>query len=258
MLKKTHYFCLALLLFASQAIAQANQPTIQLSNSTLKDFFKEVESKLGYSFMYSNVDIDDSKTISIKGHSDNIVELLDEAFKNQAINYELAANNKIVLKKAARQYGSSSVAQNPTTVPIKGTVIDNLGEPLIGVAVQIKGTTVGTGTDLDGNFMLVAPNNKSILIFSLVGYKTKEVAVGSETTINITMEEDLQLLDEVVVVGYGTQRRGSITGSVSSVENKDIVKAPVSDLQSSLGGRLPGLRVVSRSGEPGSKAEICK
>lgn len=140
-------------------------------------------------------------------------------------------------------------------ISISGIVLDNKDQqPIIGATIKIVGTTTGTFTDIDGVFTLRAAIN-SILEISYMGYKTKQIVVKSGmASVRITLEEDLQELDEIIVVGYGTQRKGSIVGSVANVTGDIIAKAPVSDLSNSLAGRLPGLRVVTRSGEPGYNA----
>lgn len=140
-------------------------------------------------------------------------------------------------------------------IEISGIVVDNKDQqPIIGATVKVKGTTTGTFTDIDGRFTLNAESNSTLEI-TYMGYKTQQIVVEtSNTNLRIVLVEDLQELDEIVVVGYGTQRRGSIVGSVSNVSGETIVKAPVSDLSNSLAGRLPGLRVVTRSGEPGYNA----
>jgi len=137
---------------------------------------------------------------------------------------------------------------------VSGVIIDVAGEPVIGANVIEKGTTNGIITDMDGKFSLMVAGNNSVLQISYVGYITQEIAVGSRTTINITLTEDTRALDEVVVVGYGVQKRASVTGSVSSVQSKDIVTVKTPNVTNTLAGKLPGLRAVQRSGAPGDDA----
>jgi hypothetical protein len=112
---------------------------------------------------------------------------------------------------------------------VTGKVTDENQAPLTGVSVMVKGTTVGTLTDIDGAFSLSVPDNARILSFSFIGMKTSEIEIGTQTTFNVTMEVDIGMLEEVVVIGYGTQRRGSITGSIASVTTEDIQELPVID-----------------------------
>ena len=136
---------------------------------------------------------------------------------------------------------------------IHGKVVDASGEPLLGVSVKVKGTGMGTVTNVDGIYNINV-SQKSTLIFSFIGMATQEVKVGNKTTINVTLEDDAALLDEVVVVGYGTQKKMSVTGSVVQVSSAELQKAPSSNLSTMLQGRLPGLVATQNSGQPGKDA----
>lgn len=133
---------------------------------------------------------------------------------------------------------------------IKGIVVDATGEPLIGVNVSVKGTTIGIITDIDGKYTLEVPTNAT-LVFSYIGYRTQEHSVGNKTTINITLQEDTQNIDEVVVVGYGVQKKETVTGSVSTLKGDDLVKSPVANLSNAIAGKMSGVVTYQRSGEPG-------
>ena len=133
---------------------------------------------------------------------------------------------------------------------IKGIVVDATGEPLIGVNVSVKGTTIGIITDIDVKYTLEVPTNAT-LVFSYIGYRTQEHSVGNQTTINITLQEDTQNIDEVVVVGYGVQKKETVTGSVSTLKGDDLVKSPVANLSNAIAGKMSGVVTYQRSGEPG-------
>ena len=139
---------------------------------------------------------------------------------------------------------------------VTGTVVDDLGQPLIGVSILEKGTTNGVITDMDGNFSLKLTSENPTLVFSYIGYKTQEVPVGGKTTLNVTMSEDAEQLDEVVVVGYGVQKKSSMTASVSSVSSKEIVKTMSSNVASTLQGRMPGVDIVQQAGVAGADVNI--
>lgn len=139
---------------------------------------------------------------------------------------------------------------------VTGTVVDDLGQPLIGVSIFEKGTTNGVITDMDGNFSLKLTSENPTLVFSYIGYKTQEVPVGGKTTLNVTMSEDAEQLDEVVVVGYGVQKKSSMTASVSSVSSKEIVKTMSSNVASTLQGRMPGVDIVQQAGVAGADVNI--
>ena len=140
---------------------------------------------------------------------------------------------------------SVAVAQ----VLVRGTVVDQTGESVPGASIQIKGGTQGTITDLDGKFSLNTPNKKSILIVSFIGYVTQELPVETAKPMSIILKEDTQQLDEVVVVGYSTQKKVSVTGAVAAISNDQIKQSPSANLVGSLTGKLPGLSIMQNSGQ---------
>jgi TonB-linked SusC/RagA family outer membrane protein len=140
---------------------------------------------------------------------------------------------------------------------ISGTIIDgNNGEPLLGATVSVKGANIGAISDMDGKFTLSGVSNEAVLTIRFIGYIEQEVVVNNQTTFVITLEEDLESLDEVVVVGYGTQLKRDLTGSVGTVKTDDLVKAPTSNFDQALSGRIAGVQVTSVDGTPGSNANI--
>lgn len=141
-------------------------------------------------------------------------------------------------------------------IKITGTVTDETKETVIGANVTVKGTTIGTITDVNGKYSIEVPDQKSILVFSFIGYTTREIPVGKNKVIDVIMKEDGVMLNEVVAVGYATVKKGDLTGSVSKVDMDDLTKAPVNSFDQALGGRVAGVQVVSGSGQPGSEANI--
>ena len=133
---------------------------------------------------------------------------------------------------------------------VRGTVVDASGDPLIGVNVSVKGMTIGIITDMEGRYQLEVPANATLL-FSYIGYRSQEIAVGNQLSINITMQEDTQNIDEVVVVGYGVQKKETVTGAVSTLKGDDLIKTPVANLSNAIAGKMSGVVTFQRSGEPG-------
>ena len=132
-----------------------------------------------------------------------------------------------------------------------GRVVDTKGEAAIGASILEKGTTNGTITDFDGNFKLtVGP--KAVLQISYIGYKTQEIPVANKTKLNITMEEDTEVLDEVVVVGYGAQKKESVVGAISQVSSKELLKSPAANISQAIAGKISGVITSQTSGAPGS------
>lgn len=140
-------------------------------------------------------------------------------------------------------------AQAQTLVNVSGVVTDENNEPLIGATVMVKGSTTGTSTDMDGKYSIKAPDNATLL-FSYVGYTPINEKLNGRTTLNVSMAPDSQVMDELVVVGYGTQRRGSVTGAVASVKGSEMLKTNNENPQNMLTGRIPGLRVWQKAPNP--------
>ena len=145
--------------------------------------------------------------------------------------------------------------ENPAIV-IRGTVVDNEGNPLIGVNIRVKGTDLGTATDVDGAFVLENVEEDAVLVFSYIGYQTQEVSVDGNSSLSVTLMSDSQLLDEVVVVGYGTQTKRDLTGSVAQISNKELESVPVYNVGEALQGRASGVSIVNNSGAPGSRVQV--
>ncbi|CAN0460802.1 unnamed protein product, partial [Scytosiphon promiscuus] len=150
-------------------------------------------------------------------------------------------------------YSYSALAQGPS---VTGTVKASDGMPIPGVNIVQKGTTNGVVTDFDGNYSIDLTDGSKILVFSYLGYQTLEETVGSRNTVNVTLLEDTQALDEVVVIGYGTQRKSDLTGSVASVSSEDITQVPSSRVDQVLQGRAAGVQVTQTSGAPGAGTVI--
>ena len=139
---------------------------------------------------------------------------------------------------------------------ITGTIVDQSGEPVMGATVLVKGTTNGSTTDLDGRYSINNVSSNQVLAVSFIGYASQEIPVGNRTVIDITLLEDSELLEDVVVVGYGVQRKSNLTGAISSVKSGDIENRTVTDANQSLQGKTAGVQLLSTSGTPGSENSI--
>lgn len=224
--------------------AQNKSFTIELFNTTVKNVFDYIENNSEFIFFYDKNAINLNERISLDLIDQPINVVLDQLFKGKGIVYEIN-DRQISLKKVS----VVQVAQQ-RKIKIQGLVKDKLG-PVVGVNVLEKGTTNGVITDADGKFAIEVPNDKVTLQVSYIGYKTQEIPVKDKTNLVIVLEEDSEVLDEVVVVGYGTQKKESVVGSVQSIKPSDL-KVPSSNLSTGFAGRLSGVIAVQRSGEPGA------
>ena len=215
--------------------------SLKMSNVSVKKAMTELQTKSGYSFVYIAGDVDTDRTVSI--NASQLKDAVAQILKGQNVSYEIQGKN-IVIKKGNQQTASSEKKKKVT-----GTVKDANGEPIIGATIMEEGTTNGTITDFDGKFVLEI-NEGGKLNVSYIGYLSQNLKVQTKS-LSIILREDTKKLDEVVVVGYGTQRKVTVSGSVSTTSGKELSKVPSLNVSNTLAGRLPGLVSYNRSGEPG-------
>ncbi|MDR1919941.1 MAG: TonB-dependent receptor [Tannerellaceae bacterium] len=222
--------------------------SLELKNVSLKEVFVQIERQTNLVFAYNNTDVDNTRNLSVNVKSKQVQEVLEEILKGTNLTYTVSDRYITIIKKAAASLSRAGIQQQGKR--ISGTVLDAAGQSIIGANVTIKGTAVGTITDVDGQFSLNAsPGSK--LVISYMGYISQEITIDQKDAYTILLVEDAQALDEVVVVGYGSQKRASITGSVASIQSKDITTVKTPNVSNALAGKLPGLRAVQRSGAPG-------
>lgn len=239
-------FC-SFCMFAGNINSQNAKVTIKKSNVTLLDVLNEIEHQTNYLFIYSN-DVNVNRPVSINVNHKAVSEVLNHLFDQQNVSYQLEGSHIVLSKHETSQANSISSVQQQRT--ITGTITDKSGEPVIGGSVKIKGSVVGTITDIDGNFTLSVPE-KAVLEISYIGYKPKTVTLGSDRVYNIQLEEDTKVLDEVVVVGYGVQKKVNLSGAVATVSNKELQNRPIQNLSSGLQGLMPGVTITGTNGAPG-------
>ena len=241
------------IVYAGQANAQSKKVTIVTSGMTIIDVMHEIERQTGYMFVYNNKDINLNKVVKIDVANISVASVLETIFKSTDITYQMNGNNILLMTSAQKEQLQDAAKKGQDTHrQIVGTVKDKNGEPIIGASIKVKGSRgQGTMTDADGIFKLNVPDNSTIEV-SYIGFITQETKVGNRKSFNIVLQEDKKILDEVVVVGYGNQRRVNIAGSVASVKGDDLIKSPVSTVSNALSGKMPGLVTLQSSGLPGS------
>lgn len=213
---------------------------IRLEKGTIKSFFTAIESKTDYTFMYNNLELTTPVTITAK--QIELSTVLEHVLSPLNIEYEVSGK-RIILKKA------KGLSENNKTV-IVGTVTDERGEPIIGANLVEKGTTNGTITDYNGQFSISVAKN-AVLQVSYIGYIAQELALKNKKSINIVLKEDLKMLEEVVVVSYGTQKKRDMTGSISSVKADALSDLPVGQIGQKLQGQVAGVQINQSTGIPG-------
>ena len=237
---------IAIILFFSALLSAAplyGQISVTFKDVPLMEALSTLENKSEYSFFYSNMLPDKDARVSIDAKDKSIEFILDNIFSNLSISYEINGH-QIVLREDKKE-------DKNTSYKASGVVIDSAGEPVIGAGVVIEGSTNGTITDVDGCWELVVPSTTTKIVISSLGYKEQIVAAGSASARTVTLQEDSQMLQETVVVGYGVQKKVNLTGAVAMVNSEEMNARPISSVASGLQGLLPGVTVVNSSSQPG-------
>ena len=242
------YIVLLLLFYPLNILGAQGVISVKGQAMTIKQAIQLIEKNSNYTFFYNAADLKNTtnKNLNCEG---TIEEVLKEVFKGSGITY-MIKGNEIILKVNKEEAAQQQPKKKRT---VTGTVEN--GDPVIGATVVVKGQKDGVITDLDGNFTIAISGSKAQLEFSYIGYRKKTVDVGDLGVINVKMESDNQLLSEVVVVGAGTQKKVSVTGSITSVKGLEL-KAPSSSLTTSFAGKLAGVISMTSTGEPGAASEF--
>ncbi|TKC57261.1 TonB-dependent receptor [Pedobacter hiemivivus] len=232
--------------FATVGYSQSTPITLSVYNRNLKDVFKEIEGKSKYIFFYVDNVVDLNKKITLDIKNKGIDDLLTELFKSTDYTYRISDRQIFVSRKVPAVTHPLQKEEKKIT----GRVVNSKGEPMQGVSVALVGTNRVVKSDIDGRYEISIDQNKTILRFSFVGYTMVELSIGSKNTYNVTLQEDKNELNELVVVGFGEQRKISNIGAQSTLKRQDI-KSPSGSLSTVLAGRLSGVIAVQRTGEPG-------
>lgn len=236
-------------LFALNTEAQNSVIELKANKLSIEELFKEIENQTDYLVIYSTSSVRSNFDLLLTKKKAKVSEYLDEALKGHGLKYEFV-NNYIILSKIEDNTISQ---QNPKK--ITGIIKDQNGEPIIGANVIEKGTTNGSITDIDGKFSMTV-SDKAVVQVSYIGYIGQELSVGNRSDFTIVLKEDSQALDEVVVVGYGTMKKSTVTGAISTMKAETINAVPVSNLSNALAGRLAGVNVTQSTGTPGISSKI--
>ena len=227
------------------AYQESTKLSISMKNATLRELFSYIEKTSEYVFFYQPSIINDKIEVSVDAKAETIRQVLDKALTNTSIYYEIK-DRQIVLSKKEDALPNPNQAKRQ----VQGLVKDVHGDPIIGATVQLRNSKEGVITDLDGLFAISVSGRNDILVVSYIGYASQEVKASGDKLLIVVLKEDAKALEEVVVVGFGTQKKESVVGAVQTLRPSEL-KVPSSNISNALGGRLAGVIAVQRSGEPG-------
>lgn len=236
------------LLLASQMTISAQNVSFSTNKVTLKSAFEKIEKASKYKIAYNSSQLNANRSVTLSKKSDDVFGMLTQLLKGTNCTYELEGNYIIIKPQQKTQTSGKKVK-------VRGVIKDETGEPIIGATVRVKGQSEGTVSDFDGNFTLDVTDDNTLQI-SYIGYQTQEFAVGKQHHFSIVLEEDKKILNEVVVIGYGTQKKGDITSSVGSVKSEDFTAGAINDAGQLIQGKIAGLSVTNPSGNPVGGTEI--
>lgn len=240
-------FCLQ----ANNSYSQNAKVDLNVKDASLTDVFKVIEKQTEYRFFYNNTLLDYNKKVSVNKQGQKLSAVLNELFKGSDINYKVV-DKYIVLTSEEEK---NTVKQDDRQT-IKGVIVDEADEPIIGASVVVKGNnTIGTISDMDGAFTLAVPLGATLTV-SYIGYTTQEVSVGNKTILRIILREDSQVLNEIIVTGYGAVAKKNLTTSIAKVKADEVPTSAVSNMSQMLMGRAAGLQATMQNAQPGGNVEI--
>jgi TonB-linked SusC/RagA family outer membrane protein len=234
--------------------SQKAQLTLNIKDSRLEDVLDVIREQSEYSFWYKDSELNLNKLISIQANKRNLESVLDQILKDQNMAYAIIDKHVVIYKPSSIIRNNIEVSQQQS---VSGTVTDgSTNDPLAGVNVIVEGTTLGVITDIDGKFRIDVPNSDAVLAFSFIGYVSEKVTVTGRSTIDVKLLPDIKSLEEVVVIGYGTQKKADVTSSVATVKSDNFIKGSVTDAGQLIQGKVAGLTVIMPSGDPTAKTQI--
>ena len=251
--------------FSANSYSQSTKLTMDLNNVTVKEVIKAIEDQSEFLFFYQQKHVDVNRKVSLHATNQDVKTILNQVFAGTDIIYVIndrqivlgVAPRKALVKEIQNIKGNvNPVIEQPQGKEITGKVTDANGSPLPGVNIIEVGTTNGTITDLDGNYSITVSPEGAVLRFSFIGYLTENIEVGEQTSIDLTLVEDIATLDEVVVVGYGKMKKRDLTGSVVSVAAKTLERIPNTSFEQALQGRVPGVQITQASNAPGGGISV--
>jgi len=249
---------LAILFFVNVSLVLASvysdftKLTLNLKNASVETVLSKIEDQSEFRFVFNEKEIDVNRKVDINFNGERIESILNMLFKGTGATFTVI-DRQIIISSENRKMNTMEMQQSKK---ITGKVVDSQGEVIPGVSVVVKGTTAGTITGVDGNFVLDVPLSGRVLIFSFIGMKSLEVTIGTQTSFNVVLETETIGIDEVIAIGYSSTSRKNVASSISKVTDKEIVGLSVTDTRQTLQGKMAGVQVINNSGDPGSGARV--
>ncbi len=247
---------------ANRSYSQVTNFNLNLSNASVKQVFDQIEQQSEFILLYDESQVDVNRAVNVHTKAETVESILDQVFAGTQNSYKIYDRQIVIFKKEEALPSIPTKAANRTVEfqskdkAIAGQVKDPSGQSLPGVTVVIKGTTKGTVTDVNGKYSISGASKEDVLMFSFVGMKTQELAIGNQQTINVTLESGAIGIDEVVAIGYGSMKKSDLTGAVANIKAEDMNAESAPNVLTAMQGKLAGVDIVSQGGAPGSSAKV--
>ncbi|MCL4481734.1 MAG: carboxypeptidase-like regulatory domain-containing protein, partial [Bacteroidetes bacterium] len=238
----------------TESYSQNTKLNLKLKDASLEEVIWGIRKQTEFNFFYNTEDVKEVNGLNLNYKDATAQEILTKCLAGTGLTFEIVNKAVIIKEKDKPIHGITTVVlEQPRKKQLEGKVTDAKGDPIPGTTVIVKGTTIGTITNGDGEFVLNVPLDSKILSFSFVGYKSQEIPIGNKTTFNIVLEEMTVGLEEVVAVGYGVQKKASVVGAITTTTGKELERVGgVTNLTQALTGQLPGLTTIQTTGQPGN------
>ncbi|WP_170113621.1 TonB-dependent receptor [Mucilaginibacter yixingensis] len=246
---------LAVTLLQAKASIFAQKINLSVKDASLTEVITKIRMQTQIDILYNNSAVSGMKPITLEAKNEDLKVVLNKCFKDQPLTYKMVGNTILITPKPEEEPAPVE-NEKPAAITITGRVVDEKGLPLPGVTVKVKNTKTAAASDINGNYKISVPDVSAVLVFSFVGYESQEAAVAGRTTINISLKAQNTGLNEIVVVGYGTQKSKDLTGSVSFVTAENMNKGPQLTPQQMLQGKAAGINIAQNSGKPGGSNTI--
>src|SRR5665648_886308 len=249
----TFFVLITMVTVAGNSYSQQTRFKLKLSGVTVREVFQKIEDNSEFIMLYNEKQLDADRKVNVEVNDDTVESILNQVFNGTENSYKIYDRQIVILSPDTRELPNivRTELEIQQRKALTGTVKDSKGIPLPGVSVVVKGTTIGAITDNNGTFSLNVPDDTHTLIFSFIGMKSQEVIIGKKSIINIFLEDETVGLDEVVAVGYGTQKKYSVVGSITTINPQKLKVGTTRSMSNNLAGQLAGVIAVQRSGEPG-------
>lgn len=261
MIMKLIFFLTVIASLSSYSTGLGQTVNLNLKDSKIETAFSSIRKETGYRFIYKESSLKQANRISINVRNAQLETALEMLLKDQPLDFKIHEGTIVILEKAVKKTEPVKEPEPEEVTEIQqrviqGKVLDIEGNPLEGVSVTIKGTSTGATTGVDGTYTLSVPENQHVVVFSMVGFVSQEVRITQQNTINITLKPQVDDLDEVIVVAYGTSKKSTFTGSAATIDEEVFKNRPITEVSQALTGTTPGLQVGTSNGQPGSEPTL--